>query len=68
MMKLKEHGYEPNAGSVARPRQDDESVEAALCGYSEKLAIAYNLIEVTQPSVIELTNNLRIGADCGLHR
>ena len=68
MTKLKEHGYEPNAASVTRPLQNDESVEDVLCGHSEKLAIAYNLIQVPRPTVIELTKNLRICADCRMYR
>lgn len=66
--KLKEHGYEPNAASVTRPLQDDERVKDVLCGHSEKLATAYNLIQAPRPTVIELTKNLRICANCRMYR
>ena len=68
MMKLKEHGYEADSTWITRPLDKDESVEDALCSHSEKLAIAFNLIQHPQPRVIELTNNLRICGDCRKYR
>ena len=68
MMKLKEHGYEANSAWNTRPLDNDQSVEEVLCSHSEKLAIAFNLIQDPQPTVIELTKNLRICGDCRKYR
>ena len=68
MMKLKTNGYEANSAWITRPLDKDASVEEALCSHSEKLAIAFNLIQDPQPTVIELTKNLRICGDCRMYQ
>jgi hypothetical protein len=62
--ELKEHGHEYDSSWITRPLKDGESIESVLCGHSEKLAIAFNLIQRPQPSFIQITKNLRVCGDC----
>lgn len=62
--KLKEHGHEYDSAWVTRPLNNNESVESMLCGHSEKLAIAFNLMQRPQPTFIQITKNLRVCGDC----
>jgi hypothetical protein len=62
--ELKQHGHEFDSSWITRSLHDGESVEAVLCGHSEKLAIAFNLIQQPSPSFIQVTKNLRVCGDC----
>jgi hypothetical protein len=62
--ELKEHGHEFDSSWITRPLQEGESIESVLCGHSEKLAIAFNLMQRPRPSVIQITKNLRVCGDC----
>ena len=62
--ELIEHGHEYDSSWITRPIKDDESIESVLCGHSEKLAIAFNFIHESVPSVIQITKNLRVCGDC----
>ncbi|CAF1006799.1 unnamed protein product [Adineta ricciae] len=62
--ELKQHGFEFDSSWITRPIKDGESVESVLCGHSEKLAIAFNFIQQSQPSFIQITKNLRVCGDC----
>ena len=62
--EMKEHGHQYDSSWVIRPLKDDETIESVLCGHSEKLAIAYNLIQQPRPSFIQITKNLRVCGDC----
>jgi hypothetical protein len=62
--ELIEHGYKYDASWITRPLRKDESIESVLCGHSEKLAIAFNFIQRTVPSIIQITKNLRVCGDC----
>ncbi|CAF4226156.1 unnamed protein product, partial [Adineta steineri] len=62
--QLKENGYEYDSSWITRPLKDGETYESVFCGHSEKLAIAFNLIQKPQPSLIQITKNLRICGDC----
>jgi hypothetical protein len=44
--------------------ENDETVQSVLSGHSERLAIAFNLIQNPIPSPIQIVNNLRICGDC----
>jgi hypothetical protein len=61
--RLKAEGYEPNLYAVPHLRSDDEK-EAALCGHSEKLAIAFGLMNTCQGMSIRVSKNLRVCSDC----
>ena len=62
--QMKEHGHQYDSSWVVRPLKDGETIESVLCGHSEKLAIAYNLIQQPPPSFIQITKNLRVCGDC----
>lgn len=61
--KMKKAGYTPHLGSVLRDVHDDEK-EAALCGHSEKLAIAHALLNTPEGTTIRVVKNLRVCEDC----
>ena len=62
--ELKEHGHQFDSSWMTRPLKKNETVESVLCAHSEKLAIAFNLIQQPKPSVIYVTKNLRVCGDC----
>lgn len=62
--ELKENGHQYDSAWITRPIEDGESIESILCGHSEKLAIALNLIQEPRPSSIQITKNLRVCGDC----
>ena len=62
--EIKAHGHEFDSSWITRPLNDDETIESVLCGHSEKLAIAFNLIQRPRPSLIQITKNLRVCGDC----
>ena len=62
--QLKEHGHQFDSSWVTRPLREGESIEAALCGHSEKLAIAFNFLRRPNTTFIQVTKNLRVCGDC----
>lgn len=62
-VKMKKAGYVPHLDSVLRDLPDAEK-EAALCGHSEKLAIAHALLKTPQGMTIRVVKNLRVCEDC----
>lgn len=56
------HVFDPNL--ITRQLSPDETYQSALCGHSEKLAIAFNLLQEPSPSIIYVTKNLRMCDDC----
>jgi hypothetical protein len=62
--ELIEHGHRFDPSWTTRPLKRNETVESILCGHSEKLAIAFNLIQGRKPSRIQVTKNLRVCGDC----
>lgn len=61
---LLKFGHQFDASWITWTINNDETVESVLCGHSEKLALAYNLIHRPVPSPIKITENLRICGDC----
>jgi hypothetical protein len=61
---LVQHGYQFDSTSNTRILMADENIESILCGHSEKIAIAFNFIQESIPSTIQITTNLRICRDC----
>jgi hypothetical protein len=43
---------------------EEEEKESILCGHSEKLAIAFGLINTPPDTIIRITKNLRACGDC----
>jgi hypothetical protein len=47
-----------------RPLDQNETVAPVLCGHSERLTIAWNLVANPNTSRIQLTKNPRVCGDC----
>ncbi|CAF1274193.1 unnamed protein product, partial [Adineta ricciae] len=62
--ELKGHGYQCDASWISRPMMNDETEECVLSGHSERLAIAFNLIQRPIPKRIQIMKNLRVCGDC----
>ena len=62
--ELAQHGYHCDPSWVSRSLFPGEANESVLWGHSEKLAIAFQLIQQPKPSVIQIVKNLRICDDC----
>ncbi|MQM01727.1 hypothetical protein Taro_034488 [Colocasia esculenta] len=62
-IKLKNAGYEPEIGEVLVDI-DEEDKETALSRHSEKLAIAFGLMNTPPGTVIRIVKNLRVCLDC----
>ncbi|CAN1230107.1 Pentatricopeptide repeat-containing protein DOT4, chloroplastic [Linum grandiflorum] len=61
--KMKEEGFSPKLRYALR-NGDDAEKEMALCGHSEKLAMAYGMLNLPPRTVIRVFKNLRICRDC----
>ncbi|CAF4510092.1 unnamed protein product, partial [Rotaria sp. Silwood2] len=62
--ELLQYGYKPDGIWITEPLADDETAESVLCGHSEWLAIAFNLIQRPTPTRIQIVKNLRVCGDC----
>lgn len=61
--RLEATGYQPNLGSVPYDVSDEEK-KRLLMTHSEKLALAYGLLNTDADSTIKIMKNLRICEDC----
>ncbi|XP_047333978.1 pentatricopeptide repeat-containing protein At3g57430, chloroplastic [Impatiens glandulifera] len=61
--KMKKEGYVPDTSCVLHNVDEDEK-ENILCGHSEKLAIAFGLMNTPAGSTIRVAKNLRVCNDC----
>ncbi|KAJ8750438.1 hypothetical protein K2173_015577 [Erythroxylum novogranatense] len=61
--RIKQAGYVPNMSEVLFD-MDEEEKETALSVHSEKLAIAYGLLNTTPGTTIRVIKNLRTCSDC----
>ncbi|XP_020598724.1 pentatricopeptide repeat-containing protein At3g57430, chloroplastic [Phalaenopsis equestris] len=61
--KMRKEGYVPDTTCVLHNVEEDEK-EILLCGHSEKLAIAFGLLNTPPGSTIRVAKNLRICHDC----
>nr|ACD54792.1 putative vegetative storage protein-like protein [Philodina roseola] len=62
--ELIEHGHKFDPRWITRSLGPDETIESVLSTHSERLAIAFNFIQKSIPSPIQITKNLRICGDC----
>ncbi|KAK9068823.1 hypothetical protein SSX86_012939 [Deinandra increscens subsp. villosa] len=62
-MEMKEYGYRPKT-KVVLYDVDEEEKERILLGHSEKLAVAFGLINSSKGETIRITKNLRLCEDC----
>ncbi|KAJ7538802.1 hypothetical protein O6H91_11G063600 [Diphasiastrum complanatum] len=60
---MKKAGYKPNLSFVLDDVEDKEK-ENALCRHSEKLAIAFGLVNTPSGTPIRIKKNLRVCGDC----
>jgi len=63
MGKMKEEGYVPETDSALHDVEEEDK-EGHLTIHSEKLAIAFALINTKPPMPIRITKNLRVCGDC----
>lgn len=61
--KMKEEGYSPKT-RYALLNADEMEKEVALCGHSEKLAMAFGMLNLPPGKPIRVTKNLRVCGDC----
>ena len=61
--RLKEHGYKPRTREVLFDIEEEEK-EDHLPYHSERLAIAFALMECRSDSPIRIIKNLRVCGDC----
>ncbi|KAF6155593.1 hypothetical protein GIB67_007851 [Kingdonia uniflora] len=62
-VKMQEAGYVPDTASVLHD-VDEEEKETALRVHSEKLAVAFGVMNTVPGTTIEVIKNLRICGDC----
>ena len=58
------HGYQADESWITRELNNNETSESLMWSHSERLAIAFNLIQQPIPARIQIVNNLRICEDC----
>ncbi|XP_006363206.1 pentatricopeptide repeat-containing protein At3g57430, chloroplastic [Solanum tuberosum] len=61
--KMKKEGYVPDTSCVLHNVNEDEK-ENLLCGHSEKLAIAFGILNTPPGTPIRIAKNLRVCNDC----
>nr|KYP38911.1 hypothetical protein KK1_039802 [Cajanus cajan] len=62
-MKMNKGGYS-NKMRYALINADDMKKEVLLCGHSEKLAMAFGILNVPPGRTVRVTKNLRVCGDC----
>ncbi|KAJ6312120.1 hypothetical protein OIU77_013802 [Salix suchowensis] len=62
--ELKLVGYVPDTSLVVHPNMEDEEKEITLRYHSEKLAIAFGLLNSPPGTTIRVVKNLRVCGDC----
>ncbi|CAJ1938673.1 unnamed protein product [Sphenostylis stenocarpa] len=62
-MKMDRGGY-TNKMRYALINPDDMNKEVLLCGHSEKLAMAFGILNLPPGKTVRVTKNLRVCADC----
>ncbi|XP_031503748.1 pentatricopeptide repeat-containing protein At3g12770-like [Nymphaea colorata] len=63
LMQIEALGYTPDTSSVLHNVSEEMKIDM-LFGHSERLAIAFGLINTPAGSVIRITKNLRVCGDC----
>ncbi|GER56915.1 pentatricopeptide repeat-containing family protein [Striga asiatica] len=62
-VRMKEEGYVPDTSCVLHD-VDEQEKESLLCGHSERLAIAFGLLNAPPGTTIRVAKNLRVCNDC----
>jgi len=61
--RMRKEGYVPDTSCVLH-NLDEKEKESLLCGHSEKLAIAFGILNTPPGRVIRVAKNLRVCNDC----
>ncbi|XP_021730933.1 pentatricopeptide repeat-containing protein At3g57430, chloroplastic-like [Chenopodium quinoa] len=61
--RIKKEGYVPDTSCVLH-NLDEEEKESLLCGHSERLAIAFGILNTPPGCTIRVSKNLRVCNDC----
>lgn len=61
--RMKKDGYVPDTSCVLHNVNEDEK-QNLLCGHSERLAIAFGILNTPPGTTIRVTKNLRVCNDC----
>ncbi|XP_042503669.1 pentatricopeptide repeat-containing protein At3g57430, chloroplastic [Macadamia integrifolia] len=61
--RMRKEGYVPDTSCVLH-NVDEEEKEYLLCGHSERLAIAFGILNTPPGATIRVTKNLRVCNDC----
>ncbi|KAL5098052.1 hypothetical protein RYX36_002379 [Vicia faba] len=61
--RMKKEGYVPDTSCVLHNVNEEEK-ETMLCGHSERLAIAFGLLNTSHGTTIRVAKNLRVCNDC----
>ncbi|XP_057949047.1 pentatricopeptide repeat-containing protein DOT4, chloroplastic [Malania oleifera] len=61
--EMRKKGYMPKT-QFALINADEREKEVALCGHSEKLAMAFGILSLPPGKTIRVTKNLRVCGDC----
>ncbi|XP_058074874.1 pentatricopeptide repeat-containing protein At3g57430, chloroplastic-like [Magnolia sinica] len=61
--RMKKEGYVPDTSCVLHNVGEEEK-ESLLCGHSERLAIAFGILNTPPGAMIRVTKNLRVCNDC----
>ncbi|XP_017700788.2 putative pentatricopeptide repeat-containing protein At3g23330 [Phoenix dactylifera] len=61
--QMEREGYVPNTEDVLHDIEEEQK-RYALCGHSERLAIAFGIISTPPGTTIRVTKNLRVCVDC----
>ncbi|CAF4611484.1 unnamed protein product, partial [Rotaria magnacalcarata] len=62
--KAIENGFIFDSSWMTRSLNENETIESVLCGHSELLVIALNLIQEPAPKFIQVVKNLRVCGHC----
>ncbi|CAF2366656.1 unnamed protein product [Rotaria sp. Silwood2] len=62
--KVIENGFIFDSSWITRSLNENETIESVLCGHSELLVIALNLIQEPVPKFIQIVKNLRVCGHC----
>ncbi|XP_062094498.1 pentatricopeptide repeat-containing protein At3g57430, chloroplastic [Humulus lupulus] len=62
-VRMKKEGYVPDTSCVLHD-VDEKAKETLLCGHSEKLAIAFGILNTPPGKTVRVAKNLRVCNDC----
>ncbi|XP_057852607.1 pentatricopeptide repeat-containing protein At1g08070, chloroplastic [Cryptomeria japonica] len=62
-LEMKTAGYNPDTRSILNDMEEEEK-ELLLCHHSERLAIAFGLLNTSSGTTIRVVKNLRVCSDC----